>query len=78
MSRYKCTICGYVYDPAIGDEENGVAAGTSFEDLPDEPKIAQSMAAPIRPWSPTVGQSRIPVMPFMAPKIENKAAAPTL
>ena len=36
MSRYKCTICGYVYDPAIGDEENGVAAGTAFEDLPDD------------------------------------------
>ena len=35
MSRYKCTICGYVYDPAIGDEENGVDAGTAFEDLPD-------------------------------------------
>ena len=36
MSRYKCTICGYVYDPAIGDEENGVKAGTAFEDLPDD------------------------------------------
>ena len=36
MSRYKCTICGYVYDPAIGDEENGVAPGTAFEDLSDD------------------------------------------
>ena len=35
MSRYKCTICGYIYDPAIGDEENGVAPGTAFEGLPD-------------------------------------------
>ena len=35
MSRYKCTICGYIYDPAIGDEENGVKPGTAFEDLPD-------------------------------------------
>lgn len=36
MSRYKCTICGYVYDPAIGDEDNGIAAGTAFEDLPED------------------------------------------
>ncbi len=36
MSRYKCTICGYVYDPAIGDNDNAVAPGTSFEDLPDD------------------------------------------
>lgn len=34
MSKYKCTICGYIYDPALGDPDNGVAAGTSFEDLP--------------------------------------------
>ncbi len=27
-------VCGYVYDPAIGDEENGIALGTSFADLP--------------------------------------------
>ena len=36
MSRYKCTICGYVYDPAIGDEANAVAPGTAFGDLPDD------------------------------------------
>jgi rubredoxin len=36
MSRYTCTICGYVYDPAIGDEGNGVAPGTAFEDLPED------------------------------------------
>ena len=36
MSRYKCTICGYIYDPAIDDEENGVAPGTAFEALPDD------------------------------------------
>jgi len=35
MKKYKCLICGYVYDPAVGDPENGVAAGTAFEDLPD-------------------------------------------
>lgn len=34
MQKYVCTVCGYVYDPAVGDEDNGIAAGTSFEDLP--------------------------------------------
>jgi rubredoxin len=36
MKRYVCQVCGYVYDPAIGDPDNGVAAGTKFEDLPDD------------------------------------------
>ena len=36
MDKYVCTICGYVYDPALGDPENGVAAGTAFKDLPDD------------------------------------------
>ena len=34
MKRYTCTICGYVYDPAVGDPENEVAPGTAFENLP--------------------------------------------
>jgi rubredoxin len=36
MSKWECTACGYVYDPAVGDPENGVAPGTSFEDLPED------------------------------------------
>jgi flavin reductase (DIM6/NTAB) family NADH-FMN oxidoreductase RutF/rubredoxin len=36
MDKYVCTVCGYVYDPANGDPENGIAAGTAFEDLPDD------------------------------------------
>ncbi len=36
MDKYVCTICGYVYDPAQGDPGNGVAAGTSFEDVSDD------------------------------------------
>lgn len=35
MKKYKCVICGYVYDPAKGDPDNGAEPGTSFEDLPD-------------------------------------------
>lgn len=36
MERYVCTICDYVYDPEVGDPENGIAPGTSFEELPDD------------------------------------------
>ena len=36
MDSYICTVCGYVYDPAQGDPDSGVAAGTSFEDIPDD------------------------------------------
>ncbi|HOK69907.1 MAG TPA: rubredoxin [Bacillota bacterium] len=36
MKKWVCTVCGYVYDPAAGDPDNGVAKGTAFEDLPDD------------------------------------------
>jgi len=36
MKKYKCIMCGYVYDPAIGDPESDIEAGTAFEDLPDD------------------------------------------
>ncbi len=36
MKKYKCLLCGYVYDPAAGDPDNGIVAGTSFDDLPDD------------------------------------------
>lgn len=35
MEKYVCGICGYVYDPAKGDPDNGIAPGTAFADLPD-------------------------------------------
>ena len=35
MDKYVCDICGYVYDPAEGDPDNGVAPGTPWEQLPD-------------------------------------------
>ena len=34
--RYICVNCGYIYDPEVGDPGNGIAPGTSFEDLPDD------------------------------------------
>ena len=36
MNKYECEVCGYVYDPLIGDEDNGVSSNTAFEDLPDD------------------------------------------
>ncbi len=34
MQKWVCTVCGYIYDPATGDPENGVPPGTPFEKLP--------------------------------------------
>jgi len=36
MKKYVCQVCGYVYDPAAGDPDNGVPAGTPFEKLPED------------------------------------------
>jgi len=36
MQKWRCTICGYVYDPAEGDVGNGVAPNTAFEDIPED------------------------------------------
>ncbi|HOC46595.1 MAG: rubredoxin [Syntrophorhabdaceae bacterium] len=33
--KYVCNVCGYIYDPAAGDPDNGVKPGTRFDDLPD-------------------------------------------
>jgi len=33
--KYKCLICGYIYDPEKGDPDSGVKPGTPFESLPD-------------------------------------------
>jgi rubredoxin len=35
VARYRCTLCGYVYDPEKGDTESGVEPGTPFEKLPE-------------------------------------------
>ena len=36
MSKHRCQICGYDYDPELGDPDNGVASGTAWEDVPDD------------------------------------------
>jgi rubredoxin len=35
MEQWKCTICGYLYNPETGDPEGEIPPGTSFESLPD-------------------------------------------
>ncbi len=36
MAKYRCTICGYVYDPELGDPDGGIEPGTPFEEIPDD------------------------------------------
>jgi rubredoxin len=36
MDKYVCTVCGYIYDPELGDPDSGVEPGTKWEDVPDD------------------------------------------
>ena len=36
MNKWICTVCGYIYDPEVGDTDNGIAPRTAFEDLPED------------------------------------------
>ena len=36
MLKYQCIPCGYIYDPAEGDPDNGVPPGTPFHEVPDD------------------------------------------
>lgn len=36
MEKWECTVCGYVYDPKLGDPDGGIAPGTPFEKIPDD------------------------------------------
>ncbi len=36
MKKYQCDMCAYVYDPAEGDPDSGVAPGTAWEDVPED------------------------------------------
>jgi rubredoxin len=35
MAKYQCTVCGYIYDPELGDPDGGIKPGTPFEKIPD-------------------------------------------
>jgi rubredoxin len=34
--KWRCIACGYIYDPAKGDPDGGIAPGTTFEQIPDD------------------------------------------
>ena len=36
MKKYKCSVCGWEYDPDLGYEEGGIAPNTAFDDLPTD------------------------------------------
>lgn len=36
MKKYECSVCHWVYDPQVGDPDNGVVAGTPFEQIPED------------------------------------------
>lgn len=36
MEKWKCSVCGYVYDPEVGDPDGGIPPNTPFEKLPDD------------------------------------------
>jgi rubredoxin len=45
MDKYVCSVCGYVYNPAEGDPDNGIKPGTAFEDLPEDWECPECGAA---------------------------------
>jgi len=36
MTKYECNVCGYIYDPEVGDLDNGIESGMRFEELPED------------------------------------------
>ena len=36
MQEFVCPLCGYIYDPAVGDPDEGIAPGTPFDALPED------------------------------------------
>jgi rubredoxin len=35
MKKYRCIVCEWIYDPAVGDPDSGIVPGTPFEEIPD-------------------------------------------
>lgn len=55
MQKYVCQVCGYIYDPALGDPDDGVEPGVSFENLPDN-WVCPICGVPKDEFVPTVEQ----------------------
>jgi len=52
MQKYVCDECGWIYDPEVGDPDNGVEPGTPFEQAPDD-WVCPECGAPKSEFSPT-------------------------
>ena len=49
FNKWVCIVCGYVYDEELGDPDHGIAAGTRWEDVPDDwecPECGLPLGAP--------------------------------
>ncbi len=53
MIKYKCRVCGYIYDPDEGDPEHNIPPGTPFESLPDD-WVCPSCGAPKEEFDPVL------------------------
>ena len=51
MQKYICDVCGYVYDPALGDPDANVKPGTAFDKVPDN-WVCPVCGAPKSEFSP--------------------------
>ena len=51
MKKYVCDVCGYIYDPEEGDPDNGVDAGTAWENVPED-WVCPACGAPKDQFSP--------------------------
>jgi len=36
LDKWECVLCGYIYDPEVGDDTQDILPGTKWEDLPDD------------------------------------------
>jgi len=36
MAKYECTLCGWIYDPEVGDPDGDIEPGTAFKDIPED------------------------------------------
>ena len=36
MRKWKCLVCGFIYDEATGLPDEGIEPGTKWDDIPDD------------------------------------------
>ena len=54
MQKYKCTICGWIYDPVAGFPEAEIEPGTPWEDVDEEFRCPECGA--VKKWFKAVGE----------------------